>query len=876
MMIHNCYEWLEDRGVKVKLQGIWASVGSTTHEYGWKLHLSSIQCEAIALLEIVIPVLQHYGFPFKVARDSAILGMLNEGEFSPTQVGKFITIYPPTPTSSLILAEDLREITRDFSGPRIVTDLYIGGIVYTRYGSYNPKLARDRLGNITLVDPSHNGEYKVPFIAPEGIENPFSSYTEKHISDETTSQTIGPGYLILRPLRTHAKGSVYLALDLRRQEDVAYVILKEGRKYCVSDMLGRDIWDRLRHQEHIHKFLAGKVLVPSVASTFESFGNLYLPVQYIEGRDFGDRPPIPYNTLSAVLQRAFLVEFQHSLVTVQSLHKQGFIHRDLSPRNIRISNDGLVYLLDLELCYHINGSSSFPFAQGTPGFISPQQLAGEPPSFADDVYALGSLLINALTGFDPHRVLFARQEDREEQIQILSGAPLSLCYLASRCVHPKPERRPSLKEIIFSVQESLEKSVSVVDIKGSINCENKSYDSEKREKILLSLNWLIHESLQDEVQGLWLSPEIESSNHDATLRLPHAYRLYRSASRGVAGVVYAVSRLHRFGFSTPLAVAKVNLAIDWLLSHEATPDDQMPGLHFGEAGVAVAIAESVKSGLVEDGEWFIPYLHEALSGPIDWPDLTHGAAGQGIAALSCAFLLDIPDLAIHSHRCTDYLLEHQNQDGSWTLPHGVEGMERATYTGFAHGVAGIVYYLATYALHFKDINAQKAAEAGGRWLLEQARTSNDEQSLWWTTRSDSNDAWRWWCHGGPGIAIAFIGLFKLTRHRRYADAIRLALRIHPSKVCYSNLSQCHGLSGLGEILLEAYRVLGETEWLMRASNVEKTILALAREEANGICWLVENPFHPTADLMIGCSGVAHFLARMALPSKHSFGMPLLI
>jgi lantibiotic modifying enzyme len=325
-----------------------------------------------------------------------------------------------------------------------------------------------------------------------------------------------------------------------------------------------------------------------------------------------------------------------------------------------------------------------------------------------------------------------------------------------------------------------------------------------------------------------------------------------------------------------MAAKQVNLAVDWLLSHEATPDDQMPGLHFGEAGVAVAIAEAVKSGLVEDGDWLLPYLHEALSAYIDWPDLTHGAAGQGIAALNCAFLLNIPDLAFYSHRCVDYLLEHQNADGSWSCPDGVEGMEGVTYTGFAHGVAGIVYFLATYSHHLNISNGKFAAELGGKWLLEQARSSDDEESLWWAMRSDSDESWRWWCHGSPGIALAFLALFRLTGKQQYADIARSALRTHPFEVRYSNLSQCHGLSGFGEILLEAFHVLGDPEWLARAENVGLTLHALARQDESGVCWLVENPFRPTADLMIGCGGVAHFLARLSSHQTTNFGMPLLI
>lgn len=870
---HNYYEWLELKRLKPKPNGVWASIGSPVDEYGWKLHLSSIQFEAHALLEIVTPILVRYGFPFKVARDAEILGMLNEGEFGPTQMGKFITIYPPSHDDSFLLSQDLIRITDTFSGPRIVTDLWLGGVVYTRYGSYNPKMVRDRLGNITQLDPSGVAEYKVPFVAPKGVHNPFSSYVHKYNSKKHGPALIGPGFLVLRPLSIHAKGSVYLALDLRRQEDVALVVLKEGRRHCMSDMYGRDIWDRLRHQESMHQILGRTIAVPCAGPVFQHAENLYLTIEYIEGRNFAERPAVPFGVLSSESKEALLADLRQVVATVRNLHNEGFIHRDLSPRNIRISEKGAAYLLDLELCYQKGDSSSPPFAQGTPGFVSPQQLLGERPSISDDIYALGALMINSITGIDPRRIFLERHEGLADRIGSLSGAPLCLCRLACQCVCPDPEKRPSLDDITFSLERT---TTMLVDKQRPGSIVYRANLVKRDQVIETALYWLIHGCKRDEVHGLWLSPEIEATNHDATLRLPHTYCLYRSASRGVAGVVYTIARLHRFGFSVPTAGAQINSAVDWLLSHDATPDDQMPGLHYGEAGVAVAIAEAVTSGLIEIGDWLLPYLNEALSGPVDWPDLTHGAAGQAVAALNCAILLRIPELAAHSHRCIAYLLRQQHLDGSWAWPDGVKGMEGVIYTGFAHGVAGIVYCLSVYASYFGDANAKAAAQRGGKWLLKQARSSHDEKSIWWPMQSDHDESWRWWCHGGPGIAIAFLALFELTGERQYADTARLALNTHPAEVRYSNLSQCHGLSGLGEILLEATRVLRESEWGLRAENIGLTLRALGREGQNGTCWLVENPHHSTADLMIGCSGVAHFLARLSSDQPSLFGMPLLL
>jgi hypothetical protein len=327
--------------------------------------------------------------------------------------------------------------------------------------------------------------------------------------------------------------------------------------------------------------------------------------------------------------------------------------------------------------------------------------------------------------------------------------------------------------------------------------------------------------------------------------------------------MYVLARLYRLGFRVPGIPENIDAATDWLLQHADTPDDQMPGLHFGEAGVAVAIAEAIAAKIVEPGYWTEPYFREALSGPIDWPDLSHGAAGQGVAAMLCACLLERPDFADSARPCEQYLLACED-NGQWPLPEGVAGMTGRTYTGLAHGAAGIVYFLAEWARRSESTKALDAAVRGGRALLECGYANDGYRSIRFPVSDDDNSSWRWWCHGAPGIALAFLSLWKATGDDHFAGAVRACLRSHPLEVRNPNLSQCHGLSGLGEIYLEAYQAFGEQEWWQRASRIGQTIIALAREDSHGASWLVENPYTPTPDLMIGCGGVVHFLARLAI------------
>jgi tRNA A-37 threonylcarbamoyl transferase component Bud32 len=663
-------------------------------------------------------------------------------------------------------------------------------------------------------------------------------------------------------IQVHAKGSVLEAIDLRSQETVSRVVLKEGRPYTMSDMEGRDIRDRLRNQAAAHAALVGKVSLPTAYPLFEHAGNLYLPLERITGRDFGARAATPYAALAEQEQATLICELAEIATAVAGLHRAGYVHRDLSMRNLRFTPEGRAVMLDLEICYQV-ASGSVPFSQGTVGFVSPQQRVGDAPTFADDVYSLGAIVICAITGCDPQRVLNGTATDLYERLRLLSGAPEWLCRLAVRCVAEDPTLRTTIEIFETTLRSHID---GMPNGTAGFPIHSGKYSN----VVAKGLQWVLGGASRED--GLWLSPDL-SSEH-GNVRLVEEFSTYRSTSRGVAGVLYALAKLHRFGFVAPGTTGEAGRIVDWLLDHRSTPDDQMVGLHFGEAGVAVAIAETVAAGLIETGPWLDPYMREALAGPIDWPDLTHGAAGQGLAAFMCADLLGKAELATLADRCAEYLVASQRDDGSWMLPSGVRAMEGDTFSGFAHGVAGMVAFLAYHARRTGDPASRLAALQGGEWLLSEARSGRAAAWLWWPVSTGTDEAWSWWCHGGPGIALGLLGLFELTQDETWSASVRACLRAHPIHLRYPNLSQCHGMSGLGEILLEAYRVLGEEEWLDRARAIGVALAGLTGSSAAGSTWLVENPYWPTPDLMIGTTGVIHFLARLTADDM-TFGPPLM-
>lgn len=871
-------------GLAPSLQWPWAFFqrADESRVSGWKLHLSAVPVGVEALLAAVVPLLRERRVAFKTACDEEALSFLNAGQGGATQVGKFATIYPRDDAECRSLAEALIQVTRDMEGPAIISDMHLGGAVYARYGAFNPILTRDRLGRIQRNVKFADGtialdRYLVPFAPRPAMANPFEDL--QGAPSRAAPAELGPllagRYLLLDNLSPRPKGSLFLALDVHEQRDVALVVLKEARHHCLSDGLGRDVRSRLRHEEDVLRALRPALRVPCAGERFEFGGNEYLPLELIEGQHLGARYVLPWRDLSQAGRDDLSSQILKLLDAVAAVHQAGYVHRDLKPANVIVTDGADVVLIDFELSHAI-ASSAAPYHAGTPGFTSPQQRADKPPAVEDDIFALGSILMATLLRVDPRRILANAPARRREQIIEISGVSEELASTIVSCVASRAEDRPDLITLRRAVECERQPASRPPAASGDDQAFLEGARRRAREVLERVPLGLSEDVARDEENRLWLSAATSLMADPAADREPDLM-LLRSAYRGVAGVVYTVGRLERCGLGSSRLVKQAVNAVDWLLAHHPTDDDQMPGLHFGEAGVAVALTQAVSLGLVEAGQWLRPYLEEALAGPLDWPDVTHGAAGQGLAALICGELLGAEDLVGRAARCAEYLVDAQAPDGSWPLPQSVEDLSGTRYTGFAHGAAGIVYFLTSCAARTGDAKAMAAAERGADWLVRSARPSLSSAPLAWTDQPGSPRVSAQWCHGSPGVALAFLRLYEHTREKRYADLARRALRSLPERLSLANFTQCCGLSGIGEILLEASRVLGDPTWLLRAARVAEGLLSCAiHGPKGGVTWHASlSQGRATADLMVGSSGVAHFLLRFAGEPDHGLGMPLL-
>jgi eukaryotic-like serine/threonine-protein kinase len=243
---------------------------------------------------------------------------------------------------------------------------------------------------------------------------------------EVTSGTrVGP-WRLLREIGRGGMGVVYLAerADGQFDQRVALKLLKRGLdtdEILARFLRERQILARLQHPR-IARLIDG-------GATGD--GRPFFAMEYVEGR------PI---TEDCDRRRAGVEErlrvFQGVCEAVQYAHRSLIVHRDLKPSNVLVTADGDVKLLDFGIARLLTEELGEPGGTGTrtgvrmmtPQYAAPEQVRGEAPTTATDVYALGLLLYELLAGRRPY--LVPAGSDAEVERAIVDTPPLPVSSAA--------------------------------------------------------------------------------------------------------------------------------------------------------------------------------------------------------------------------------------------------------------------------------------------------------------------------------------------------------------------------------------------------------------------------------------------------------------
>jgi serine/threonine protein kinase len=221
---------------------------------------------------------------------------------------------------------------------------------------------------------------------------------------------VGP-YRLIREIGVGGMSSVWLAerSDGQIKREVALKLPLTGPRMQVERFLReRDILAALTHPNIARLYDAG------ISET----GQPYLAMEYIAGTQLTESCD---ERLLGI--RARLRVFVQAMQAVQFAHAELVIHRDLKPSNMLVTSDGRVVLLDFGIGKLLTEDSAaeteLTQMSGrlfTPGYASPEQIAGQPLTTASDVYSLGVVLYELLTGVRPYRLKYDSRAALEDAI----------------------------------------------------------------------------------------------------------------------------------------------------------------------------------------------------------------------------------------------------------------------------------------------------------------------------------------------------------------------------------------------------------------------------------------------------------------------------
>jgi serine/threonine-protein kinase len=254
-----------------------------------------------------------------------------------------------------------------------------------------------------------------------------------HASDELPLQTLLAGrYQILSQLGAGGMAHVYRARDIHLRRQVGIKVLRA---------------DYMRESAFRQRFLhearsAANLLHPNIVTLYDFAHDetrVFMVMEYVEGTD-----------LKTLLRRQGMLPVRTAVELMVQVcagvgyaHRAGLIHCDLKPQNILISGDQRAKITDFGIARAlstIQREEEHDVVWGSPQYFSPEQAAGSPPSPASDVYALGVVLFEMLTGRLPFEA-----DDPDELAQLhLSALPPSPRTLI-------PAIPPSLEQIVLKV-----------------------------------------------------------------------------------------------------------------------------------------------------------------------------------------------------------------------------------------------------------------------------------------------------------------------------------------------------------------------------------------------------------------------------------------
>lgn len=280
-------------------------------------------------------------------------------------------------------------------------------------------------------------------------------------------KSVGP-YKVISRLGKGGMGEVYLAEDTRL-----------GRKVALKFLSQEFIGDNWAKRQLVKEAQAAAMLDhPNICPVYgieESDEHTFIIMQYVEGETLADlirKQPIAADQV---------VQLARQIVgALAEAHAHGIIHRDIKPRNIMVTPNGQAKVLDFGLAKTVHQKrtletvedsishlSQVGMVPGTIAYMSPEQLRGEKLDYRSDIFSVGTVLYETVSGTNPYR----RKNNAEIISSILTltpkpimqagSTPKSLDTIVQRCLKKdRDERYQSASEMLLDL-DKLDRGIAV-------------------------------------------------------------------------------------------------------------------------------------------------------------------------------------------------------------------------------------------------------------------------------------------------------------------------------------------------------------------------------------------------------------------------------
>lgn len=302
----------------------------------------------------------------------------------------------------------------------------------------------------TMVDSE---TIDVPPTESEKVESPAPERVASALEAATSPSALQPGsilderYRIDELLGFGGMGSVYRATDLEIDRVVA---LKVIRPHLADDP---NVLQRFKQEIILSREVTHRNVV-RIFDLGQSGETRFISMEFIEGKDLlgllRERGALPAEEAVEIMEQICLA--------LDAAHQQGVVHRDLKPANIMIDASGRVVVMDFGIARSLEGSGMTQTGSllGTPDYMSPEQVKGEQVDARSDLFALGIIFYQMLTGELPYKgdtpmaAMYTRTQKRAAPIRdLVPELPGFLGDVVARCLEiPVHKRYQSAREVL--------------------------------------------------------------------------------------------------------------------------------------------------------------------------------------------------------------------------------------------------------------------------------------------------------------------------------------------------------------------------------------------------------------------------------------------